>query len=1410
MTRSLILWVIPMMMCLHETRAQMVDVDPFTGSAVVHVPVWTIKSGTLSYPIAISFSGNGLKAGDIIGPVGAGWTLHAGGFITREVRSLPDDYIDTESAQHRYGWLYDSTAQRIGNFIPAADENWEDCADEESDFEFLDSLGGFSESQHIYDTEPDLFHINVPGLSGSFLFDHQKSIQLITARNFKVEALFSGDTISGFTVINDSGVKYTFESSGTASIGATDVNDENIYVDKRPYYTYRGIIQYCPLWRLTKIESTNGDFISFQYFSPSELLQLSYIGTGALLLYPLSSDPVSILTKGTSSFSEHHQYSISRSPFITPIPKHITTKTQRVEFDLFNKVINTQEYGMGASGSFEEFKLAQLLVEGIRIVDLSQEEAAVLRYYDFDYRVIKSYEGAFTFNGIYLKGIAESSSHRIHAPISFEYYGISLADSTALLSEDDGDMVDEYGFKNTVIQKSQKFFKQFVYPDFNSASRTKSLPVSGYTGSYFETNTAVVSGQVNLPLMMNGSLRQINLPDGGINRIFYEPNTYFDTELDSSVYAAGLRVSRTELHDGIDHQNDIVRSYHYQNDEGHSSGVLLTKPVRAFQLNFHLHPVSKAITYYDQLLALELSEEELWKRLTVVMSNDVAKHNSPFVGYKKVTITQPNAGKTVYEFNVPVPYGGEAMENWTPVRVRIARDTPEGVLAVESCADVGPVGETYGYPFAPRPFVPREGTLSKIKVYNESGNIVQETEHEYVVSVADTVYGIKFDKIKSRITCSTIIELGEEQDTVLQTTAHPMFVYSKYPIHTGIQTHVSKTTKTSYDLGSTTFKVTETQHAEYTGTTHPYLTHTYTISSDSTEFHTKYKYPPDYVHATDTVSGMDNTSYALAWMNKKNIVAIPVEVISYRKKGSVETILSGGLNIFRAHETDPGNYQVNLIKTLSLPPGIAKSSFTESTVENTGSRNFVHDNAYTRPVEMKHFVPAGPQSTLAYNKQKSAVHYHHRLGAVPKVVIANALADEVVFSDFEDAGEFDFTFAASNWGVNNVFDEGRIEGKSLNMLSGASYKITKSFKKGSGLAYTFSCWLKSQDEGILTVTLLDGVHTPVLGTIEFVDSDAAWKFYSIKIPTGTLNENITIQVTTDEPVWMDDAACFPVTASITHYLYGKGLQKIAETTSRGITTRYEYDLLGRITLVRDSENNIVKKFSYSSLWDDDAFSEVKITTPGSGEIYKDELHTFTALWHETTGVTFKWKVIKFTDQEDTELLASLANFSSGVTTVNGSNLLNHTFDSEGIWYLSLQVSNGAYTKVSPIMKVNVKRKPLSVTMCSNRPLLMDVCDPDRFDHSCTPLESEGLRLSLSITEGSGNYDIEWWYMNPSTGAVSVLTGQTGTSITINDFVWSRYYFARVTDMEIENHSAVVQVFFQTYRSNPDCVIPGVE
>ncbi|WP_160137694.1 hypothetical protein [Chryseobacterium sp. c4a] len=123
----------------------------YRGSANVNIPLFNIDSGDFPLNVSIQYDTKGILVGEIASAVGAGWSLNAGGLITRQVRQRPD-----ENQQGYLTYNYNATFQTDVSVRQAQR-----------------TIGStYSDSSQPLDEDPDLYIINFLGKSGKFIIDN--------------------------------------------------------------------------------------------------------------------------------------------------------------------------------------------------------------------------------------------------------------------------------------------------------------------------------------------------------------------------------------------------------------------------------------------------------------------------------------------------------------------------------------------------------------------------------------------------------------------------------------------------------------------------------------------------------------------------------------------------------------------------------------------------------------------------------------------------------------------------------------------------------------------------------------------------------------------------------------------------------------------------------------------------------------------------------------------------------------------------------------------------------------------------------------------------------------------------------------------------------------------------------------
>lgn len=203
-------------------------VSLYNGLVNINQGLLTVKSGSLSLDISLSYHAGGNKPSDIPGWVGLGFSLNAGGVITRVVRDLPDDIL---------GGFYTSIndiKSLLNNYIPTTS--------------FLE---GYMNRQ--LDINSDRYQFNFCGRTGEFFFDWDQNIKFTGIVPFKVQLNNSIYGFQSFVITTEDGVIYTFDQQEKS----------------RYQHRHGGFEFYTSSWYLSKIKNLSGDSIVLKYVVPT-------------------------------------------------------------------------------------------------------------------------------------------------------------------------------------------------------------------------------------------------------------------------------------------------------------------------------------------------------------------------------------------------------------------------------------------------------------------------------------------------------------------------------------------------------------------------------------------------------------------------------------------------------------------------------------------------------------------------------------------------------------------------------------------------------------------------------------------------------------------------------------------------------------------------------------------------------------------------------------------------------------------------------------------------------------------------------------------------------------------------------------------------------------------------------------
>jgi YD repeat-containing protein len=166
-------------------------VSLYTGTPSIGIPIWDIQAFDLTIPISLNYHAGGVRVDEVGSWIGIGWSLDAGGAVTRTVRGLPDD--------GDHGFLSAGPIPTTG------------LDQEELRLQLMQLANG------QIDGEPDLFYFNFAGKTGRFVLDKTGTPHLIPHQKIKIE----GNNFNSWTITTEDGTKYIFSEVEITNVGIT-------------------------------------------------------------------------------------------------------------------------------------------------------------------------------------------------------------------------------------------------------------------------------------------------------------------------------------------------------------------------------------------------------------------------------------------------------------------------------------------------------------------------------------------------------------------------------------------------------------------------------------------------------------------------------------------------------------------------------------------------------------------------------------------------------------------------------------------------------------------------------------------------------------------------------------------------------------------------------------------------------------------------------------------------------------------------------------------------------------------------------------------------------------------------------------------------------------------------------------
>jgi YD repeat-containing protein len=248
-----------------------IPVSNYTGVPDISIPLFSTPthSKDINLDISLKYHPAGIAADERASDVGLGWSLFAGGTVSRTVRGMPDE-IFRMGSNGNVGIYRNSTPNFSNNYYSVADKLYNDnetVAEYEADDEYLWN----AHIRGLFDTEHDLWQFNFMGNVGRFYIkknstNGQLEIVGLDDSRFKITNIYNGSDYSpqSFIIYDEKGYKYIFDviemTSSNSTVFSTSSVSGNLGSSMSP------LIKFNSAFHLSKIyDNQNNVIVDFAY-----------------------------------------------------------------------------------------------------------------------------------------------------------------------------------------------------------------------------------------------------------------------------------------------------------------------------------------------------------------------------------------------------------------------------------------------------------------------------------------------------------------------------------------------------------------------------------------------------------------------------------------------------------------------------------------------------------------------------------------------------------------------------------------------------------------------------------------------------------------------------------------------------------------------------------------------------------------------------------------------------------------------------------------------------------------------------------------------------------------------------------------------------------------------------------------
>lgn len=1111
-------------------------VSYYSGTPDISISLYDIKTPSHSLPIRMQYNASGIRVSEDASWVGLGWSLTAGGVITRTVRGFDD--FETQG-------FYMADA-----LPPATSDNNHDAnsADWIQHKAYFDQIKAGK-----IDGEPDIFNFNFQNYSGKFIHGKQldgSKVFMADQNNLKVEYK---QNPSGWLITDANGYKFYFGTQEWTAEEYAYSSESQQIPDNAPlnYYNYNPGRDMTTAWYLDSIVAPTAEKMRFFYARNGHSFGLVSKSEKAYNEFYRSGE----CSNSTSSMkAEYTFYNASRSTVFDAYLDSIVFSNGSIKFTTTDRE-DIEDYPF-----IEPGKPAKLSAITIRDGSGKRIEKYLLEYSYFN--------STSTSGRLKLDAITEfgQTDQIFKPPHKFSYFS-----PNDLPSKVDAYKIDHWGFyngqNNKTLLPEMLFTEQISAPKFLSGSnRHGSTSIENLRNGVLESITYPTGGSTNFDYELHeyANLKgRDRFNDTTINAYTYsypafgQEHTYetfevTDTTLVTFTYGyekydenANDMAGREVVYVTVDKQlpdsfkTPLIAFSNYTpcenssdpNCDGSNGSVamiivpgkyfitLFSQPgyhVRAFASYIKKVPVKDGKRQGGGLRIKAITNYESGQKAKVrkFYYTDTEQPNGKCVGK---LLSTPRYDYTFYnEENVwgcthRSDYIARLSNSMYPIGFT-SKGTIVGYDKVtEVIGENGEGGKTVYYyyntedynvtnfPSVPTVSDPLNGKLAVMAVFDAAGNLLKKVDYNYQTKETTQLKGVK---LYNEASFESNISYGN-------------YLIKFYDNASDWNVLTSEEEKNYSDAG--TFVTTKKLY--YDNSFHKEVTRQEFLKTDGSTLITKYKYPSDY-----TTAG--SSSFA-AQMTLKNILSPVIEEQKLLKTGSTTKLIGGSFTEYQLFNNK--FYKPSVIYQIETNQPL--TDLTESTISTTNQITF--HSRYKPKVYFDQYDALSGNLRVYY--QANDVPQSYLWGYNNALLIAeakNALYKDVFYNSFEELE------GNSSIGDSRTGDKSRITG-------------TTGYKKDlMGLTngkYLLTYWSKESGDWILKTT-------------------------PITITTGGYTISLSGQI--------DELRFYPEDAQMTTYTHTPQVGITSATDINNLTTFYLYDGFNRLTLVKDDKGNIVKTFKY--------------------------------------------------------------------------------------------------------------------------------------------------------------------------------------------------------------------------------------